>query len=102
MRRTLPVIYLALNLGCALLVLAAARHIGAVAVAEQRTAHDGVDGVTFFAAAAPTLALAFVVNTAWAARALADAVRRRTYAASGWLAAVAVLWAGAALGSRLN
>lgn len=40
-------------------------HVTAQMVIEHRTASDSVDGITFFAAAAPGFAIAALVNAAW-------------------------------------
>src|SRR4051812_41615511 len=66
MKRSLPFIYLGLNVACALVVLFAAHRVAGLVAAEQRGYSDSVDAVTFFAHSAPALVLALLANVAWA------------------------------------
>lgn len=77
MKRSLPVIYLAANIACALAMLLAVHHVAAVMTLEQRTIPDGVDSVTFVTESAPAWAIAALVNLAWIILASIDLLRRR-------------------------
>jgi hypothetical protein len=101
MKRSLPFIYLAVNIGCAVVVLTAAHHVGSVIAAERRDYSDGVDGITFFAASAPAFLLGLLANVAWAAKVFADLWRRRGYEAFAWLGAGAAVWVAAIVTARL-
>src|SRR4051812_16501991 len=101
MKRSLPFIYLGLNVACALAVLFAAHRVSAFIAAEQRDYSDGVDGITFFANSAPAFLLALLTNVAWAGKALADVWRRRGYQASAWLGTAGAVWVWAIVIARL-
>ena len=100
MRRSLPIIYLAINVACALVVLYAAHRVPALMTLEHRTASDGVDGVEFFTLSAPAFAIAAVTNAAWTGRAVVDLWYRRGRHALWWLAAAVAVWSVAMLASR--
>ena len=95
MKRSLPLIYLGLNVGCALVVLFAAHRVGAVIAAEQRNHSDGVDSITFVTASAPAFLLAVLANVIWTGKAVADASRRQDYRALAWLGTAAAVWVSA-------
>ena len=97
----LPRLYLGLNVGCTLVVAAAAHRVSAVMAAEGRTPSDSVDGITFFTHALPGVAGALVLNVTWAVWALVNAVRGRR-GALGWLGAAAAVWAATVLGGNLG
>jgi ABC-type microcin C transport system permease subunit YejB len=92
MKRSLPFMYLGLNIACALVVLFAAHRVGAVIAAEQRDYSDGVDSITFVAMSAPAFLLAMLINVAWAGKAFADAWRRRGYQAFAWFGSATAVW----------
>jgi hypothetical protein len=102
MRRTLPVVYLAVNLMCAFVVVNAANHVAAVMAMEQRTESDSVDGITFFATSAPAFAIAGIANAAWTSRVLFEMWRRRGNRALLWLGAAAAVWVAAIGAIRLR
>jgi|SRR5690242_4562150 len=100
MRRSLPFIYLGLNVACALVVLYAVHRVVALMAAEQRTVADFGDSLSFEMISTPAFLLGLLTNLAWVGKALADAWRRRGYQAFVWLAAVAAVWVAALLGAR--
>jgi len=100
-RRALPYLYLALNLACALLVSLAALHVDSVMRAEQRTAPDSVDGITFFTDSILPVLLALFVNVAWVAKGVVGALRRRTYRSFTWLGVAVSIWSVLTLATRL-
>jgi hypothetical protein len=101
MRRSLPVIYLAVNITCALRVLYAAHRIAAEMAIEQRVESDAVDGITFIANSAPALGIAIVANVAWMGKVLFDMWRRRDIRALRWLGAAMAVWGAAIVAARL-
>jgi hypothetical protein len=101
MRRSLPVIYLAVNITCALVVLYAAHRIAALMAIEQRVESDGVDSITFVANSAPAFAIAIVANVAWIGKVLFDVWRRRDVRALRWLGAAMSVWGAAFVAARL-
>lgn len=101
MRRSLPVLYVAVNVACALVVLYAAHRVAAVMAMEQRTVSDSVDGITFFVTAAPAFGVAVLTNAAWAGKVLVDLWRRRGNEALLWLGAAIAIWCVAIVTGRL-
>lgn len=99
-RRSLPYLYLVVNAASALAVLYAAHEISALMRAEQRTASDSVDGITFFAKSAPAFLVTIGVNVAWARKGLLDLSRRRDGEAFAWLDAARAIWAAAVVAAR--
>ena len=102
MRRSLPVTYLAINVVCAVVVFFAAHRVTALMAIEHRTASDSVDGITFFVAAAPGLAIAVLANAAWVGWALVDLWRRRGREALLWLGGAVIAWGLAILAARMD
>ena len=101
MRRTLPIIYLALNVICALVVLRADHHVAAVMAREERVAPDGVDGITFFAMSAPSFLIGLLLNVAWTGKAVVDGAWHLGYGSFGWLGGGVAVWVAALLAIRL-
>jgi hypothetical protein len=101
MRRSLPFVYIGLNIACALAVLYAGYHVTSVIRMEQRTYSDSVDGITFAVMSAPAFLLALLINILWIGKALMDAWRRHVLEAFAWLAAAGAVWAVAMLCARL-
>ena len=101
MQRSLRVLYLAINVACGVVYLYAIYRVTSLISLEQRTAADGVDGISFFALAAPALLVALLVNATWLAKALGDISRHKDYQAIKWLGAGAAVWLAAFLGGRL-
>jgi hypothetical protein len=101
MRRSLPVIYLSVNVTCALVVMYAAHRVAAVMAMEQRVASDSVDGITFFAISAPAFLIAAMANAAWTGKVIVDLWRRRGNRALQWLGAAVAVWAVAIVAIRL-
>lgn len=101
MQKSLPFIYLGLNIASAVVVLFAAHRVGAVIAAEQRGYSDAVDSITFVTASAPAVLFAVLTNVTWAGKAVADAWRHQSYRAFAWLGAGAAVWVLAALAVRL-
>jgi hypothetical protein len=101
MKRSLPLVYLGLNVACALVVLFAAHHVAAVIAAEQRDYSDTVDSITFVTDSAPALALALLTNVAWTGLAFADVLRRRGYLAFAWLGVALAVWGSAIVALRV-
>lgn len=66
MRKSLPFIYLGVNVACALVCLYAGHRVAGRMTLERRTAPDGVDGVTFPALSAPALVIAIIRQPAFA------------------------------------
>jgi len=97
MRRSVPVIYLALNAACALAMLYAAHRVNAVMAMEERTVPDGVDSITFVTGSAPAWAIAALLNVAWIIAALIEVVRRRGGRALLWLGGAVAVWSVAFL-----
>ncbi len=102
MKRSLPVIYLAINAACALVVWYAAHRVTALMALEQRTDSDSVDGITFFAHSAPALAIAALTNVAWTGKVLIDLWKRRGREALLWLGGAVIVWGVAILAGRLE
>ena len=100
MRRSVPVIYLALNATCALAMLYAAHRVNAVMAMEERTVPDGVDSVTFVTGSAPAWAIAGLLNVVWIVAALIDVGRRRGGRALVWLGGAVAVWSVAFLSIR--
>jgi len=101
MKRSLPVIYLAINAACALFVFYAAHRTAQMAL-EQRTESDSVDGITFFATSAPAFAIATLTNAVWICKVIADLWRRRGREALVWLGGAVIVWGAAILACRLD
>jgi hypothetical protein len=101
MQRSLRVLYLAINVACGVVYLYAIHRVTSLMALEQRTAADGVDGISFFAVAAPAIVLALLVSAVWLAKALVDVSRNKDYRAIKWLGAVATVWLAVFLGGRL-
>jgi len=101
MRRSLPATYLAINVACALVMLAAVHHVTSVMALEQRTVADGVDGITFFTDSAIAWGIAALANVVWICLALIDLVRRRRGQAFWWLGGAVAVWGVAFLAGRV-
>jgi hypothetical protein len=101
MRRSLPVIYLSVNVTCALVMMYAAHRVAAVMAMEQRVASDSVDGITFFAISAPAFLIAAMANAAWTGKVIFDLWRRRGNCALQWLGAAVAVWGVAIVAIRL-
>lgn len=100
MRRSVPVIYLALNAACALAMLYAAHRVNAVMAMEERTVPDGVDSITFVTESVVPWAIAALLNVAWIVAALIDVVRRRGGRTLWWLGGAVAVWSVAFLSIR--
>ena len=101
MRRSLPAIYLAVNVTCAFVVMYAAHRVAGVMAVEQRVASDSVDGITFFAISAPAFLIAAMANAAWTGKEIFDLWRRRGNRALQWLGAAVAVWGVAIVAIRL-
>ena len=101
-QRPLAVIYLAINAACAAVVFQAAHRVTAQMAIEQRTLSDSVDGITFFAAAAPAFLVALLTNAAWVVKALVDLWRRRGHEGILWIGGGVVIWGASILAARLD
>jgi hypothetical protein len=101
MRRLLPVVYLAVNVLCAVVVWYAAHRLAAVMALEQRVESDSVDGITFFAISAPALVIGVVANVAWVGKVLLDLWQRRGLRALPWLGAAVGVWGAAIVAARV-
>jgi hypothetical protein len=100
MRRSVPVIYLALNAACALAMLYAAHRVAAVMALEERTVPDGVDSITFVTGSVVAWVIAALLNVAWIVAALIAVVRRRSGRALWWLGGAVAVWSAAFLSIR--
>ena len=60
-----------------------------------------MDGITFYASAAPALLVGLLSTIAWAGKALVDAMRR-SYGSSAWLGAGVMVWVAAVLVGRMR
>jgi hypothetical protein len=100
MQRSFRVLYLAINVACGVVYLYAIHRVTSLMALEHRTAADSVDGISFFALAAPAIVLALLVNAAWLAKALIDVSRSKNHRAIQWFGAVAVVWLAVFLGGR--
>ena len=101
MRRLLPVVYLAVNVMCAIVVWYSAHRVAAVMALEQRGESDSVDGITFFAISAPALVIGVVANVTWMGKVLFDLWQRRGLRALPWLGAAMGVWGAAIVAARL-
>src|ERR1700751_3352450 len=101
MRRSLPIVYLAVNVACALVVLYAAHRVAAVMAMEQRGLSDNVDGITFFAISAPAFLIAAITNVVWTGKGLYDMWWRRGNSALQWFGAALAVWGAAIIAGRL-
>ena len=100
MQRFLRILYLGLNVACALVYLYAIYRVASLMRREQRTVSDAVDSVSFFVIAAPALLLALLANVTWVGKALVDVSRRHDYRAIKWLCAGVGVWVVMLLGGR--
>ncbi len=101
MRRLLPVVYLAVNVMCAIVVWYAAHRVATVMALEQRVESDSVDGITFLAMSWPAFVIGVVANVAWMGKVLVDLWQRRGLRALPLLGAAVGVWGAAVVAARL-